>query len=72
VEIDPDAFAKAKRRYEKELDKWQHVRGEDPRVPSRQFYYYHDFPENHEWQASEWQFRGDGSHTRSKARRTAK
>jgi L-alanine-DL-glutamate epimerase-like enolase superfamily enzyme len=57
VEIDEERFEKARRRYELELDRWQHVRGRDPRVPSRQFYYWYDYPEKYEWQATEWPYR---------------
>jgi L-alanine-DL-glutamate epimerase-like enolase superfamily enzyme len=60
VEIDEERFEKARRRYELELNKWQHVRGRDPRVPSRQFYYWYDYPEKYEWQASEWPYRERG------------
>jgi L-alanine-DL-glutamate epimerase-like enolase superfamily enzyme len=58
VEIDEEKFEKARLRYETELDKWQHVMGKDPRVPSRQFYYWFDYPEKYEWQATEWPSKG--------------
>jgi len=58
VELDEEKFAKAKKRYETELDKWQHVRGRDPRVPARQLYYWFDYPERYEWQATQWRHRG--------------
>jgi len=54
VEIDEEKCDKARRRYDTELDKWQHVIGRDPRVPARQFYYWFDYPEKYEWQANEW------------------
>lgn len=57
IEIYDERFEKARRRYEIELDRWQHVRGRDPRVPSRQFYYWYDYPEKYEWQATEWPYR---------------
>ncbi len=57
VAIHEERFEAARRRYELELDRWQHVRGRDPRVPSRQFYYWHDYPEKHEWPATEWPYR---------------
>ena len=57
VEIDPKKFEKAKHRYEMELFKWQHVRGQDPRVPARQFYYWHNYPEKNEWQATDWPYK---------------
>ena len=57
IEIDEERFERARRRYETELDRWQHVRGRDPRVPSRQFYYWYDYPEKYEWQATEWPHR---------------
>jgi len=57
IEIDEERFERARRRYETELDRWQHVRGRDPRVPSRQFYYWYDYPDKYEWQATEWPYR---------------
>lgn len=57
VEIDKEKFETAKHRYDTELDKWRHVRGKDPRVPSRQFYYWYDYPEKHSWKASQWPYR---------------
>ena len=48
VEIDEEKLQRAKHRYDTELDKWQHVVGSDPRVPSRQFYYYHNYPDKYE------------------------
>lgn len=57
VELNSKAFEKARRRYETELPKWQHVRGKDPRVPSRQFYYWYNYPEKHSWRASQWPYR---------------
>ena len=54
VEIDEDRLERASRRYETELDKWQHVVGSDPRVPSRQFNYWYDYPDKREWKATEW------------------
>ena len=59
VEIDDERFEKARLRYETELDKWQHVTGKDPRVPARQFYYWFDYPEKYEWQATEWPYKGE-------------
>lgn len=57
IEIDEERFERARRRYETELDRWQHARGRDPRVPSRQFYYWYDYPDKYEWQATEWPHR---------------
>ncbi len=56
VAIHAERFEAARRRYALELDRWQHVRGRDPRVPSRQFYYWHDYPAKHEWPATEWPY----------------
>lgn len=58
VEIDAESLAEAKRRYETEMERWQHVRGRDPRVPARQFYYWYDYPEKYEWQATNWPHKG--------------
>ena len=57
VEIDEDKLQRAKLRYETELEKWQHVTGPDPRVPSRQFYYWFNYPEKAEWAATKWPHR---------------
>ena len=57
VEIDHDKLAEAKTRYETELEKWRHIRGKDPRVPARQFYYWHDYADKYEWQATKWPYR---------------
>ena len=54
VEIDEDALDRAKLRYDTELDRWRHLRGEDPHVPSRQFYYWYDYSDRYEWDASGW------------------
>lgn len=53
VEIDDEKLLKARRRYEIELDRWRHIRGRDPRVPSRQFYYWYNYHEKKGWQATE-------------------
>jgi L-alanine-DL-glutamate epimerase-like enolase superfamily enzyme len=57
VEIDEKKFEEAKRRYETELERWQHIRGRDPRVPARQLYYWFDYPEKYEWEATQWPHR---------------
>jgi L-alanine-DL-glutamate epimerase-like enolase superfamily enzyme len=48
VDIDEAKFERAKERYKKELAKWKHIQGRDPRVPSRQFYYWYDYPDKYE------------------------
>ena len=59
VTIDEEKFEKARRMYDTELDRWQHVTGPDPRVPSRQFYYWFDYPEKAEWPATKWPHRDE-------------
>jgi L-alanine-DL-glutamate epimerase-like enolase superfamily enzyme len=59
VGIDEAKFEQARHRYDTELDRWRHVRGKDPRVPSRQFYFWYDYPEKHEWEASQWPYQGE-------------
>jgi L-alanine-DL-glutamate epimerase-like enolase superfamily enzyme len=54
VEIDQNKLMQAKARYETELEKWRHIRGKDPRVPARQFYYWYDYKDKYEWQATQW------------------
>ena len=58
VEIDEEKLQRAGHRYDTELDKWQHVVGSDPRVPSRQFNYHYDYPDKHEWDATQWPYKG--------------
>jgi len=65
VEIEEESFEEARRRYETELDRWQHIRGPDARVPSTQDMYFYDYPEKYEWQANEWPFKGGWPYTGS-------
>lgn len=57
VVLDEKKFEKAKRLYDTKLDRWQHVLGKDPRVASRQFYYWYNYPEKYSWIASQWPYK---------------
>lgn len=57
VQIDEDKLEKAAERFQTESEKWQRASGSDPRVPSRQFTYWHDHPRKAEWPATQWPHR---------------
>ena len=56
VEIDEESLQRAKHRYETQLDKWQHVVAPDPRVPSRQHYYWYNYSDKYDHSATEWPY----------------
>ena len=54
VEIDEDAISRAEERYANELPKWRHRFAPDPTVPSRQQYYFFNYPSKHHHDDAEW------------------
>ncbi len=54
VEIDEDAMARAEERFDTELDQWRHRFAPDPKVPSRQHYYWFNYASKFDHDNSEW------------------
>ena len=54
VEIDEDAISRAEERYANELPKWRHRFAPDPTVPSRQQYYFFNYPSKHQHDDAAW------------------